>query len=125
VVGVALSDLDGDGNADIIVACTNQNELRILKNRGGSNGFDGAYVLPYGTGQIPTPRHVAAADLDGNGQNDIIVGTDADLRVLTNPGGATTSTATASPTCRCSSGSRRCASTNTPPAAPSASSSTT
>jgi hypothetical protein len=90
VVGVAIVDLDGDAQADIVLVCTNQNEVRVLRNRGGTSGFDAAYVLPYGTGQIPTPRQLAAADLDGNGQTDIVVGTEADLRVLTNPGGAMT-----------------------------------
>jgi hypothetical protein len=90
VVGVTIVDLDGDTRADIVVACNNPNELRVLKNRGGTSGFDAFYALPFGTGQIPVPRNIAAADLDGNGQADLVVGTEADLRVLTNPGGAMT-----------------------------------
>ena len=87
VVGVEVADLSGDGAPDLIVACQNPNEIHVLKSKGGMSGFEAPYTLSYGpSGQTPAPRQIFAADLDGNGQPDIVLGTETDLRILTNPG---------------------------------------
>ena len=83
-------DLNGDGMVDVVVGCEGPNEIHVLKNKGGQNGFEAPYVLGYEQtpgmgGALPIPRSIAVGQLDGDGRPDIVVGTDTDLRVLLSP----------------------------------------
>jgi len=87
---LALADLNSDGLLDGVVGCEGPNEIHVLKNKGGQSGFDAPYTLGYEQnpgmgGNVPIPRSVAVAQLDGDGRPDIAVGTDSDLRVLLGP----------------------------------------
>lgn len=66
--GVDVSDIDGDGDPDIIVANRNQSLLNVFLH-------DGNYVSPVFTRMdIPTPgtsRNVRVGDLDGDAKPDI------------------------------------------------------
>lgn len=88
-VAMALADLSRDSQTDIVIACANPNEIRLLKGRGAQKGFDAAvtlaYDLPGASGQAPPPRSIAIGQLDGDGLPDVVLGTDMDMRILLSP----------------------------------------
>ncbi|TLU83214.1 MAG: hypothetical protein FDX30_09175 [Chlorobium sp.] len=64
---VTSADIDGDGDADLIVTNTHSDSVSILKNN--SDGTFSSKV-DYGTGSYPVS--VTSADLDGDGNADLI-----------------------------------------------------
>lgn len=83
--GVAIADLDGDGNADVITANSGSNDVSVLLG-GSGGGLTVASSSPYGVGS--GPAGVVAADLEGDGDTDIATANrDADtVSVLLNDG---------------------------------------
>lgn len=85
---VLLTDL-GPGRLDLVIACDNPREVRVLRNNGGTGGFGGTYSLSYAlpteNNNPPAPRAIDVGDLNGDGIPDIAVGTDNDLRILNSP----------------------------------------
>jgi hypothetical protein len=74
VRGVAAQDIDGDGKADIVTGNFDSSTISVLRNIGTggvitSNSFAPAVNYSTGTG---TPQAVTIADLDGDGQPDIV-----------------------------------------------------
>jgi hypothetical protein len=70
-LSVAAADLDGDGNQDLVSANRNGNNLTVFFQL--SPGSFGA--APHTLGGFPTtesPVSVAAADLDGDGDQDLV-----------------------------------------------------
>ncbi len=63
---VAVSDFDGDGKLDLVVANNGSDTVSIL--RGAGNGTFAAPVT-YGAGS--SPASVAVGDFDGDDKNDI------------------------------------------------------
>ena len=70
--GVAIADVNGDGEMDIVTANTRSDTVSVLVNRGAS--LDGAvdYEILASEGSAVTPRAVAAADLDADGDLDLV-----------------------------------------------------
>ena len=68
VAGVALADLDGDGDLDVVVASENDDTIAWFAND-GSGGFGPEQVL---SSASPRPKAVATADLDGDGDLDVL-----------------------------------------------------
>lgn len=73
--GLAVADLNGDAHPDIAVTDLGSDELRLLFNQG-----DGTFreAMKIATGE--DPRGVAAADLDGDSDIDLIVAHSPDDR---------------------------------------------
>lgn len=65
---IALADMDGDGNLDIITGNANRDTVAILL-ADGSGGF--AEAVEYDAGNYPLDVHVA--DLDRNGTLDVVL----------------------------------------------------
>jgi len=65
---VAISDIDGDGRADMIVANFADNTLSILLSN-GTGGFAAQTVVATGSG----PTSVAVGDIDGDGRPDLAI----------------------------------------------------
>ncbi|MFP4438888.1 MAG: FG-GAP repeat domain-containing protein [Chloroflexaceae bacterium] len=80
---VALSDLDGDGSLDIIVG-NSQEQNAVYLNDGAGNFAAGPVICGerdevkcFGSG-LDTTRSLVLADIDGDGDNDIVTGNSAD-----------------------------------------------
>ena len=84
-VSVAPADLDGDGDQDLAVANVGPDNVTILRNNGAGNFFQPA-SSPEATG--PHPEPVVAADLDGDGDQDLAAanGTFGNVTILRNNG---------------------------------------
>jgi len=71
VRSVAASDLDSDGDQDLAVANGIGGDLRVLfQAQPGS--FSGPTLVLGGSGLTDGPLYVAAADLDGDGDQDLV-----------------------------------------------------
>ncbi len=82
---VATADFDGDGDDDV-AAAVNAN-LLILRNDAGTLVNAGSYAI--GTAQLPT---LAIADVDENGDPDVVVATGAAATVVARGGAGTSFT---------------------------------
>ncbi|MGE0480866.1 MAG: FG-GAP repeat domain-containing protein [Phycisphaerae bacterium] len=95
--GVALGDLDNDGDLDVAASCWGQNTVNVWRNNG--NGTFAARTL-HAVGAAP--RAVAIADVTGDGLADIAVAnshetgaiTDGTVTILRNTGAGFVSHAT-------------------------------
>ncbi|MHB1023729.1 MAG: FG-GAP-like repeat-containing protein, partial [Acidobacteriaceae bacterium] len=75
---IASTDLNGDGNADLIIANRGSNNLTVLLGD-GSGGFSAAPASPVAAGGQPVS--VLAADLNTDGIPDIITANAADQSI--------------------------------------------
>lgn len=87
----ALGDLDGDGDLDLIVG-DDRGQLLVFENlRDGPAGplFSAFTVDPFGGATTNAVGGVAIADIDGDGLQDVVVGSSSsDLRFFRNTGTA-------------------------------------
>ncbi len=72
--GLSISDLDGDGKPDIIVANESSNNISLYRNTStsgsiASNSFAAKVDLTTGSG----PHRLAVGDIDGDAKHDIVV----------------------------------------------------
>jgi len=86
---VYVSDLDGDGDGDLVVTNRTDNSVSVLKNDG--KGVFGGKV-DYQTGSLP--HSVFATDLDGDGDGDLAVANSGSnsVSILKNSGDGTFTT---------------------------------
>jgi hypothetical protein len=78
---IAIGDLDGDGNADLVIPNTQTPYLTILLGD-GKGGFRPAPNSPFSTRSRPHPHGAAAADFTGDGKLDVMIDSWEDNRVL-------------------------------------------
>ncbi|MFO1068667.1 MAG: calcium-binding protein [Geminicoccaceae bacterium] len=87
---VALGDLDGDGDLDVVIGRFNQ-PSQVLVNQGGEqNGNEGDFLLGATVpgGNLFTTA-LALGDVDGDGDLDALIGNDGQAnRLLINRGGS-------------------------------------
>ncbi|HPF40199.1 MAG TPA: VCBS repeat-containing protein [Phycisphaerae bacterium] len=68
-VQALADDVDGDGDLDIILAAQHGDRLSWYENRDGHGEFGPRIVIP---GSISIPSMIRLADLDGDGDRDLI-----------------------------------------------------
>ena len=78
-IGLYASDLDTDGDIDVLSASFLDNKIAWYENTDGLGAFGPQQILT--TGALST-RDVYAADLDGDGDMDVIAASTADDRVI-------------------------------------------
>ncbi len=74
---VSAADIDGDGWADAVVTSYSQNRVLIFFGKG-----DGTVDLPQILPTYGSTQTTLIQDLDGDGDLDIVVGTDQSISVL-------------------------------------------
>ena len=90
--GVALGDMDGDGDLDAFVANTNDQPNTVWINQGGlQGGTEGAFANSGQMLGLSSSQDVALADLDGDNDLDAFVANTAGQgnRIWINQGGGT------------------------------------
>ena len=91
--GVAVGDMDGDGLPDLVTANYGSTTISVLRNLGVQGGITTNSFAPalYFTAG-PNPKNVVIADIDGDGQPDVVTannggeGSMSVLRNLSTPG---------------------------------------
>ena len=93
---VAIADLDGDGNPDLVVLLMNNSSVSVFRNLGlggtiTTNSFAPQVIFP----SAPNGRFLSIGDMDGDGKPDIVTAnwtteTISVLRNLTSGPGITT-----------------------------------
>ena len=68
-IAIAAADLDGDGDPDVLSASTSDNKIAWYENRDGLGNFSSPNVI---TSRARKARDVYAADLDGDGDLDVL-----------------------------------------------------
>ncbi len=68
-VNLAVADLDDDGLPDFAAACTRDGSVAVARHRTGL-GYDIVAIIP----DLFMPQSIAVADVDGNGQPELLVG---------------------------------------------------
>jgi hypothetical protein len=79
---IATADYDGDANLDVALVTRRENVLTLLHGRGDGSFGPARMVDLGGSGS----RAVAAGDLDGDGDKDVVVGLRTSVRFLLNEG---------------------------------------
>jgi hypothetical protein len=69
--GISISDIDGDGKADVIVANQLLNNVSVFRNTSTNGVISFAAKIDYAAGSAPID--VALSDLDGDGKPELIV----------------------------------------------------
>lgn len=77
--GVALSDLDGDGKADVVVTNWNGSSVSALRNTSTTGNISFATHEDYVVGA--NPNFVTCADLDGDGRSDLLVANSSETHI--------------------------------------------
>ncbi len=96
--GLAVGDIDSDGDVDIVVGNSNLRQLQIYKNTGAGVRFTGAFdVVALSNTDGTRQGDLTLADMDNDGDNDVIIGTEnvSAFEVYTNNGSGVFSYATA------------------------------
>src|SRR5262249_2112940 len=73
---IALADLDGDGNLDVVAVCTDPNIAAVLKGKG-----DGTFERPARLDLSSRGLAILAADLNGDGIPDLGIGQDQGMLI--------------------------------------------
>lgn len=84
---LAIEDMDGDGDRDVLITVQEPNQVRLLRNNGTVDGFDEAEPSDvYEVGARPTG--IVTGDVNGDTLPDVVVGNldDDSIQVLLNTG---------------------------------------
>jgi hypothetical protein len=95
-----FADLNSDGLVDMVVPCEGGANLHVRQNTGGgvfSTAFAGSPYAAAVFGVGNRPLSAAAADVDADGDLDLVVATDGNSAVLLNNGSGTFTAAPSSP----------------------------
>jgi len=88
----ALIDFDNDGWLDLILGgdvadASSAGRLALWRNGGDEGWYDASAETGIDSIALPTLKQILVADLDSDGDSDILLVTDAGLRTLRNDGG--------------------------------------
>jgi hypothetical protein len=93
-ISVAVADFNGDGKPDLAVANYSSTTVTVLVGD-GSGGFAEEASSPFTVGN--TPRSVVAADVNGDGNEDLVVSCESNVTVLLGDGAGGFAPAAGSP----------------------------
>ncbi|HNO80431.1 MAG TPA: VCBS repeat-containing protein, partial [Phycisphaerae bacterium] len=78
VQAVAAADLDRDGDLDVLAGATVENEIAWYENTDGRGSFGPQQII---TTDTNSPYGVITADLDGDGDLDVVSASDSDNKI--------------------------------------------
>lgn len=82
---IKLSDINSDGLIDVVALADGQSRILWIENKGGSEFESALEILPHSDYDLPI-HDFDIGDLDGDGDEDIILATDANVFFIENSG---------------------------------------